>query len=79
MLITLLDLEREPVRFDLELPPGAIDYGEDAKQVGNLAVQGQAELLREHRGAEGNRSRHPRAGGVVAEILRLRVRGVSNR
>ncbi|MGA7350598.1 MAG: DUF177 domain-containing protein [Acidobacteriaceae bacterium] len=50
MLITLLDLEREPVRFDLALPAGAIDYGEEAKQIGNLAVQGQAELLREHRG-----------------------------
>ncbi len=50
MLITLLDLEREPVHFDLAIPPGAIDYGDEAKQVGNLAVQGQAELLREHRG-----------------------------
>jgi len=27
MLITLLDLEREPVHFDLTIPPGAIDYG----------------------------------------------------
>ncbi len=50
MLITLLDLEREPVSFDLSIPPGAIDYGEEATQIGDLAVQGQAELLREHRG-----------------------------
>ncbi|MGA8109367.1 MAG: DUF177 domain-containing protein [Acidobacteriaceae bacterium] len=50
MLITLVDLEREPVRFDLSLPPGAIDYGEDATQVSPLAVQGEAEILKEHRG-----------------------------
>jgi uncharacterized protein len=50
MLITLLDLEREPVSFDLQLPPGAIDFAEEATQIGDLAVKGQAELLREHRG-----------------------------
>lgn len=50
MLITLLDLEREPVRFELQLAPGDIDFGEDALQVSPLAVQGGAELLREHRG-----------------------------
>ncbi len=50
MLITLLDLEREPVRFDLSIPPGAIDYGGEATQIGDLHVEGQAELLREHRG-----------------------------
>jgi len=50
MLITLVDLEREPVRFDFGLPPGDIDYGEEAAQIGPLAVHGQADLLREHRG-----------------------------
>jgi len=50
MLITLLELEREPVSFDTSIPSGAIDYGSDAAQVGPLAVHGQAELLREHRG-----------------------------
>jgi uncharacterized protein len=50
MLITLLDLEREPVQFDLRIPPGAIDYGEEAMQIGELAVQGKAEVLHEHRG-----------------------------
>jgi DUF177 domain-containing protein len=50
MLITLLDLEREPVRFDVKLAPGVIDYGEEATQTSDLAVQGQAELLKEHRG-----------------------------
>ncbi len=50
MLITLLDLEREPVNFDLAFAPGAIDYGEEATQISPLAVAGVAELLKEHRG-----------------------------
>lgn len=50
MLITPVDLEREPVHFDLKFPPGAIDYGDEATQTSDLAVTGQAELLREHRG-----------------------------
>jgi uncharacterized protein len=50
MLITLLDLEREPVRFDLDLAAGAIDYGVEATQVSPLHVHGQAEVLHEHRG-----------------------------
>ena len=50
MLITVLDLEREPVSFDLGLPPGTIDFGEEATQAGALAVRGEAELIREHRG-----------------------------
>jgi uncharacterized protein len=50
MLITLLDLQREPVRFDLRLPPGSIDFAEEASLTSDLAVQGQAELLQEHRG-----------------------------
>jgi len=50
MLITVLDLEREPVRFDFELAAGTIDYGDEATQTSDLSVHGQAELLREHRG-----------------------------
>jgi len=50
MLITLLDLEREPVNFDITIPPGVIDYGEEATQISPLAVKGMAELLKEHRG-----------------------------
>lgn len=50
MLITLLDLEREPVSFDLKFSPSSIDYGEEATQTSDLAVKGQAELLKEHRG-----------------------------
>jgi uncharacterized protein len=44
------ELEREPIEFDLELAPGAVDLGEEATQVGALATSGQAEVLHEHRG-----------------------------
>ena len=44
------ELEREPIEFDLELAPGAVDLGEEAEQVGPLATSGQAEVLHEHRG-----------------------------
>jgi len=50
MLIALLDLQREPVSFDTSIAPGAIDFGGETRQVSPLAVQGNAELLREHRG-----------------------------
>jgi uncharacterized protein len=44
------ELEREPIEFDLELAPGAVDFGEEAVQKGPLATAGQAEVLHEHRG-----------------------------
>jgi uncharacterized protein len=44
------ELEREPIEFDLELLPGAVDFGDEAKQQGPLAASGQAEVLHEHRG-----------------------------
>ena len=44
------ELEREPVDFDLELAPGAVDLGEEAEQQGGLAASGHAEVLHEHRG-----------------------------
>ena len=44
------ELEREPIDFDLELEPGAVDLGEEAEQVGQLATAGRAEVLHEHRG-----------------------------
>jgi uncharacterized protein len=50
MHITVPDLEREPVEFDLALAPGAIDYGLDLTQVGPLAVEGRADLIEESRG-----------------------------
>jgi len=44
------ELEREPIDFDLELPPGAVDLGEEATQIGQMAASGLAEVLHEHRG-----------------------------
>jgi uncharacterized protein len=50
MEFKVIELEREPIEFDLELPPGAVDLGEEAEQVGQLATEGLAEVLHEHRG-----------------------------
>lgn len=44
------ELEREPVDFDLELAPGAIDFGEQAELEGPLVTSGRAEVIHEHRG-----------------------------
>lgn len=50
MLITVADLEREPLQFDVALPTGTIDYGPDVQQLDPLAVAGRADLIVEHRG-----------------------------
>ncbi|MGC9222854.1 MAG: YceD family protein [Terracidiphilus sp.] len=50
MEFRILDLEREPAEFDLNLAPGAIDYGEEAEQTGPLTTSGRAEVIHEHRG-----------------------------
>ncbi len=50
MEFKVLDLEREPIEFDLELKPGAVDFGDEADQIGNLATSGQAEVIHERRG-----------------------------
>ena len=50
MQITITDLQREPLEFDQALAPGAIDFGEDLLQVGDLHTSGRADLLEEHRG-----------------------------
>jgi uncharacterized protein len=44
------ELEREPVEFDLALPPGTVDFGDEAEQTGLLATAGRAEVIHEHRG-----------------------------
>jgi len=44
------ELEREPIDFDLELAPGAVDLGEEAEQAGQLTASGRAEVLHEYRG-----------------------------
>ena len=50
MEFKVVELEREPIDFDLALSPGAVDFGEEATQVGNLAASGRAEVIHEHRG-----------------------------
>jgi uncharacterized protein len=50
MEFKVIELERDPIDFDLALPPGAVDFGEEAEQVGLLATAGRAEVLHEHRG-----------------------------
>jgi len=50
MIITVLELEREPIEFDLALEPGAVDYGFEIRQIGPLAVAGRADVVHEHRG-----------------------------
>ena len=62
MEFKIVELEREPIEFDLELPSGSIDFGEEAEQKGVLTTAGRAEVIHEHRG--------PR--DVVADI---RLRG----
>jgi uncharacterized protein len=50
MEFKIAELEKEPVEFDLKLPSGTIDLGEEGQQSGELAVSGQAEVIHEHRG-----------------------------
>ncbi len=50
MLITLQDLQREPVEFRASFPPGGVEFGSDLEQRGPLAAEGRADRLEEHRG-----------------------------
>jgi uncharacterized protein len=50
VLITPLELEKEPLLFDEAIAPGALDYALDITQSGPLAVAGRADLIVEHRG-----------------------------
>jgi uncharacterized protein len=50
MRISVDELEREPVDFSVALAPEAIGYGDEATQIGDLAAEGRAEVLHEHRG-----------------------------
>ena len=50
MEFKVVELEREPIEFDLAIPPGQVDLGDEAKQMGNLATSGRAEVIHEHRG-----------------------------
>jgi uncharacterized protein len=51
LLITVVDLEREPLEFSETVPPGVIDYGSGIRQLDGLPVRGRADLLTENRGA----------------------------
>jgi uncharacterized protein len=50
MQFLVSDLEREPVNFNVALPPEAVGYGDEAEQLGPLQAEGRAEVLHEHRG-----------------------------
>jgi uncharacterized protein len=50
IVITVLDLEREPIEFNESVPPGSIDYGSGIRQIDAMPVSGRADLLTEHRG-----------------------------
>ncbi len=50
MLITTLELEKEPLDLDQQIPADAIDYAPDLRQTAPLAIKGRADLLVEHRG-----------------------------
>jgi uncharacterized protein len=44
------ELEKEPIEFDLQVHAGAIEYGPEAEQKGDLATSGRVEVIHEHRG-----------------------------
>jgi uncharacterized protein len=50
VLITPLQLEKEPLLFTEYIPSGVLDYAPDVTQVGPLPVTGRADLIVEHRG-----------------------------
>jgi uncharacterized protein len=52
MLITTLELQKEPLLFREEIAEGAIEYAPDTRQVGPLPVEGKADLIVEHRGPQ---------------------------
>ncbi|HTZ56626.1 MAG TPA: DUF177 domain-containing protein [Acidobacteriaceae bacterium] len=51
LVITVLDLEREPLEFHETIPAGAIDYGSGIQQIGGMPVSGRADLITENRGS----------------------------
>jgi uncharacterized protein len=65
MLISVLDIERDPIVFNLAVDSGTIDYGPEVTQVSPLAVEGRADLIQEDRGAEKHSKR------VIVEDIRL--------
>jgi uncharacterized protein len=62
MLISLLELKREPLEFDEKIPDGVIDFGSQIRQIGAISANGRADLVEEHRG-----------GRDVVDDIRLRA------
>lgn len=50
MLITIRELELEPLDFEEELPAAAVDLGSDGRLVAPVKTTGRAELFEEHHG-----------------------------
>jgi uncharacterized protein len=50
MLITPLQLENEPLKIAEAFAPGSIDFTSQITQLGPLPVDGEADLILEHRG-----------------------------
>jgi uncharacterized protein len=50
MFLNIQELEVRPVEFKEELPPGALDLGEEIQQQTPLKTAGRAELVEEHHG-----------------------------
>ncbi len=50
MLIKPIDLQDEPLRLNHAFPADSMEYTPDVRQVGPLAVMGEADLILEHRG-----------------------------
>jgi uncharacterized protein len=51
VLITPFDLEKESLQIHESLAPGVIDYAVDISQISPMSVDGQADLIVEHRGS----------------------------
>ncbi len=50
MLIRVRELELRKLEFNEDLPPGAVEFGPDFRQIGPLHAEGRAELVVEHHG-----------------------------
>lgn len=50
MLLTVAELEREPIAFNENIAAGVIDFGDELHALHSLHTEGVADLLREHRG-----------------------------
>lgn len=50
MLLTVAELEHAPISFDMEVPAGQVDFGDEVASVQSFHMAGVADLLKEHRG-----------------------------